>query len=113
MTFDDGILRVFEKRNISSDGNMPKYKLMFQQTLYFGFDVLGFNRYYTALQANKRIDMVINIPGWENFDVNSIVILEDNLQYTLQMVQRMYDEENLKYTKLSLERLGESYAIWP
>lgn len=111
MTFDDGLLTVYEKVNIAEKGNKPTYSLKFKMALYFGFDVLGYNRYYTALQANNRIEAVVNVPMWENIDSLDIIVLEDGKQYTLSMVQRLIDENGLKYTKLSLERLGENYAV--
>lgn len=111
MTFDDGLLTVYEKVNIAENGNKPVYALKFKMALYFGFDVLGYNRYYTALQANNRIESVVNVPMWEDIDTFDIVALEDGKQYTLSMLQRLVDEDGLKYTKLSLERLGESYDI--
>ena len=111
MTFDDGLLTVYEKINIAEKGDKPEYALKFKMALYFGFDALGYNRFYTALQANSRIEAVVNVPMWEDIDSLDIVVLEDGKQYTLSMVQRLIDKDGLKYTKLSLERLGESYVI--
>ena len=111
MTYDDGILTVYKKVNVAENGNKPVTALVFKMTLYFGFDVLGFNRYYTALQANQRIECVVNVPMWEDIEADDIIVMEDEKQYTIGMVQRLLDENGLKYTKLSLERLGESYGI--
>lgn len=111
MTYDDGILTVYKKVNIAENGNKPVTALNFKMALYFGFDVLGFNRYYTALQANQRIECVVNVPMWEDIEADDIVVMEDEKQHTIGMVQRLVDENGLKYTKLSLERLGESYGI--
>ena len=53
----------------------------------------------------------LTVTAVEDIDTFDIVALEDGKQYTLSMLQRLVDEDGLKYTKLSLERLGESYDI--
>lgn len=74
---------------------------------YFGYDVLGFNRYYTALQANQSISMVVNIPGWHDISVLDTVEMEDGRRYLIRLCQPMTDESGLKITKLTLERVTE------
>lgn len=74
---------------------------------YFGYDVLGFNRYYTALQANQSISMVVNIPGWHDISVLDTVEMEDGRRCLIRLCQPMTDESGLKITKLTLERVTE------
>lgn len=111
MTFDDGILKVFELVNFAEAGDKPKLKLKEKERYYFGFDSLGYNRYYTALQTNHQITAVVNVPQWGDIETLDVIMLEDEKQYTVGMVQRLVDEDGLRYTKISLERLGERYAI--
>lgn len=111
MTFDDGILKVCEITNTAPNGNKPVYKLAVKASYYFGFDVVGFNRYYTALSAKVQISHVVNIPGWDQISALSVIVLEDGTQYRLSQVQPMLDDAGLRITKLSLERITENYEL--
>lgn len=111
MTFDDGLVTICLTTNMSSAGSLPVLKLSKKFQQYFCYDTLGVQRYYTALQANQRIELVINVPDWPDISVLDIAIMEDNRQYKVQMVQPTYDEDGLKITKLSLERLVEAYDV--
>lgn len=111
MTFDDGILKVCEITNTAENGQKPVYKLAEKARYYFGFDVVGFNRYFTALNAKVQIAHVVNIPGWDYISPLAIIVLEDNTQYRLSQVQPMLDDDNLRITKLSLERITENYEL--
>lgn len=107
MTFDDGMIGIYRVENTAAAGDMPKESLVLKDKYYFGYDTLGYNRYYTALQAHQQIEAVIRIPDWGDILPTDVCIMEDGKRYKIQMNQRMKDEDELKYTKLSLERLGE------
>ncbi len=112
MTFDDGILKIYETENSAPPGFEPVERLAFLAGYYYRQETLGYGRYYTALQARQKVDMVVSVPGWEYILANHICIPEDSQQYTVQLVQKAYDENGLKITRLTLERLGrEDYAI--
>ena len=112
MTFDDGIVKLYAITDQAVPGKKPIRGLTLSESFYFGFDTLGINRYYTALQANQQIAAVINIPGWNQVDTaETIAVLEDELQYKIVMCQPMTDEDGLRITKLSLERLGDEYVV--
>ncbi len=110
MTFDDGILRVCEITNVAENGDLPREGLQETASFYFGYDVLGINRYYTALNAKVNLSHVVNIPGWNEFDPRSIVVMEDGRQYRISMAQPMTDENGLRITKLSLERITNEFS---
>ena len=111
MTFDDGILKIYTVQNTAANGNKPVKGLVLKQKFYFGFDVLGYNRYYTALQAKEQIEFVVNIPGWEELDPLDVVVLEDGKPYRMSLIQPMHDDMGLRITKLSLVRISENYDI--
>ena len=112
MTFDDGIVKIYEIGNIAARGKEPKEGLVAYESFFFGYDTLGINRYYTALQANQQIEAVINIPGWNQINAaNHVAVMENGDQFRVQMVQTMLDEDGLRITKLSLERLVNRYAV--
>lgn len=111
MTFDDGILTIYRTQNTANPGEKPKTELIEKEKYYYGFDTLGINRYYTALQAKQQIECVVNIPGWGNITALDICELENGMQYRIAMRQPSWNEDGLKITKLSLERIDEKYDI--
>lgn len=114
MTFDDGIVRICEVTNIVGNGEKPRKGLRVKESFFFGYDVLGLNRYYIAKQANQQIEAVINIPGWNALNAGqSVAVLEDGSQYLIQLIQPQLDDDGLRITKLSLERITQEYVIEP
>ena len=107
MTFDDGILKIYNTQNIADHGDMPKDGLVLKSEHYFGYDVLGYNRYYTALQAHQNINALVNIPDWHGQEITTLDIaeMEDGIKYMIRLVQPMKDENGLNITKLTLERV--------
>lgn len=105
MTFDDGVLKIYRTKNVSDPGDMPKEELVLKSEHFFGFDILGYSRYYTALQAHQNISAVVNIPEWHDITSLDIAKLEDGVQYKIRLVQPMKDENGLNITKLTLERV--------
>ena len=121
MTFDDGIIGVYELTEVKTPGKMPTEGLSLKERFFFRHDILGINRYYIAKQAGQNIEDVISIPGWNTFTANRhIVIFADadgNIdsscpQYRIVMVQPTHDEQGLRITRLTLEKVGEEYAVW-
>lgn len=121
MTFDDGIVGVYELTKVRVPGKMPVDGLQEKERFYFGYETLGINRYYTALQASQQIESVISIPGWNPIKANThIAIIADvdgNItadcdQFRIVMVQPTTDEDGLRITRLSLERIGDKYAVF-
>lgn len=112
MTFDDGIVGIYSLTQTTEAGTKPKKGITLVASFYFGYDNLGFQRYYTALQANQQISAVINIPGWEELDpATTVAVMEDGKQYRVQLAQPQTDENGLRITKLSLERIHEDYDV--
>lgn len=122
MTFDDGILGVFELTEEKVPGKKPIEGLKIKELFCFGYETLGINRYYTALQAKQEIEAVVSVPGWIPIKANRhIAVIADMCgklhagcdQFRIVMVQPTTDEYGLRITRLSLERIGEKYAVFP
>lgn len=111
MTLDDGILKIFSVENIADKGMKPVYGLKFKSMHYFGFETVGVQRYYTAMHANSKITDLVRI--WEDRSITGqdICILEDGKQYQCSFIQHMKDEDGLRITKITLERMEKEYVI--
>ena len=105
MTFDDGILKVYKTRNVAEKGDMPILEPVLASEHFFCFDVLGYNRYYTALQAHQNVSAVVNIPECHDISSLDLAELEGDTRYRIRLVQPMKDENGLNFTKLTLERV--------
>lgn len=121
MTFDDGIVGVYELTQVRIPGKMPTDSLQLQERFYFKYETLGINRYYTALQAKQDIEAVVSIPGWNEIKANRhVAVIADTdgtltaecRQYRIVMAQLTIDEDGLRITRLSLERIGDNYAVF-
>lgn len=113
MTFDDGILTIYAVTNTAQPGQMPVEGLEKKEKYYYGFDTLGINRYYTALQAQQQIEAVVNVPGWGDIAATDVCALDNGDQFRIVMRQPTLDDNGLRIMKLSLERINEKYAINP
>ena len=116
----DGVVGIYELTQTKVPGNMPTEGLLLKERFFFEYDILGIGRYYTAMKADQRIDAVVNIPGWNEIRAyQHIAIIADadgNInsncaQFRIVMVQPQTDANGLRITKLSLERIGDNYAV--
>lgn len=121
MTYDDGVIGVYELTQEKVPGKKPTEGLQEKERFAFSYETLGINRYYTALQANQKVESVVRIPGWHEITANMhIAVIADAdgtidascAQYRIVMVQPSIDEYGLRITRLSLERIGENYAVF-
>lgn len=106
MTYDDGILVIYQRINIAEAGDMPQYRLQERSRHFYHMDALGYQRYYVALQSSQTLTFVADIPDWHTVLVDDICVLNGDIKCRVALVQFLYDDNNLKMTKLSLERVG-------
>ncbi len=111
MTFDDGILAICDVINAAPPGKKPVYALKEKAAYYYGYEKLGVTRYYQAKQADQQVECVVAVPGWEDIKTTDICVLEGGVQYKIAMVQPGKDDNGLRMTELSLERIDQSYEV--
>lgn len=111
MTFDDGILTIYNVVNGANPGCKPAEKLEIKDRYYFGYFSLGITRYYKALEADQHISCVVCVPGWSDIKVTDICVMEDGAQNRIRMVQPEHDEQGLRIMKLTLERVDQKYEV--
>ena len=58
-TFNDGIIKIYKVTDTADNGKKPVEKLTLKNTLRFHERTVGIARYYSAMQANKKVDRVI------------------------------------------------------
>lgn len=110
MTFDDGIVSLYNLTNTAAAGDMPSERLTLHAQAFFGERVVGYGRQYSAKSVNEQIDMLIRI--WEDRGLHAgmyAVIGPD--QFRIDNVQHLLDDDGLRVTDLTLRRLEENYDI--
>lgn len=106
-----GFLTIYQLKNIAAKGLMPTEKLVRVAEEYYQPRTIGVTRYYAALGADRRVDMVVRI--WFNPDVcpNEYVITEDGSQYRIDFVQKTTDDDGLAVMDLTLVKLENNYDV--
>lgn len=110
MTFDDGIIKIYEVKNSAENGKKPKYELFAKCKHYFGFETVGITRYRTAQQTKNKIENLVHVPEDRNIYADDICILEDGMHYKCGLIQHTV-VNGMRITKIELERLVENYVI--
>lgn len=110
-TFNDGVVDIYSVDNIAETGNMPKERLTLKAgSLRYKERTVGMGRYWAAMQAQAKIDMVLRVQRIRNVSVQDIAIPNDGEQYIIKQVQ--YPEDVYPpVMDLSLERLVQKYDV--
>lgn len=108
-TFNDGVVQIYAVSDQSENGNMPSEKLTHKEQLRYHLRTVGINRYYTAMQANQRVDAVIRCPFRRDVSAQDVAQVGLKL-YRITLVQV---PENIvpPVMDLTLERLEQDYDI--
>ena len=109
-TYNDGLCQVCEVGNIAPPGEMPKDSLTEKIKLRYEERTVGMNRFWTAMQAHARIDMLIRTPRIRSINNFDVVVLPDGEQYQIKQIQYPKDIEPPSMD-LSLTRLETKYPI--
>jgi len=101
--------------NIAPPGGMPKEGLTLKvSSLRYKERTVGMSRYWAAMQANVKIDMVIRVPyvpiKAKAISTQDIAIPIDGEQYRIVQIQKPEDIYP-PVMDLSLERLVQKYDI--
>jgi len=114
-TFNDGVANIYSVGNIAPPGGMPKEGLTLKvSSLRYKERTVGMSRYWAAMQANVKIDMVIRVPyvpiKAKAISTQDIAIPIDGEQYRIVQIQKPEDIYP-PVMDLSLERLVQKYDI--
>ena len=86
-TYNDGICNIFEVANIAEPGEMPRNGLKEKVLLRYEERTVGVKRFWTAMQAHARIDVLIRTPQIRSVDIHDVVILANGEQYEIKQIQ--------------------------
>jgi len=113
-SFPDGVVSFYKVTDIALPGDLPIEGLVLKQTLRYKERTVGMSRFYQAMQNNIKVDFVIRCPEVRGLSEKAtdilVAILIDGQQYKVMQIQYPEDVEP-PVMDLSLERLGENYAI--
>ena len=108
MTLDSGLLTV-KRPTVQADGGLPQpiYTEVFRG--YFAHRTVGFNRYFTALAADDRIDLLVRIQRFaastkDLVELTPVFADGTGGVYHIVQVQHLTDDDGLLMTDLSLQR---------
>lgn len=106
----DGIVRIYEVKNIALPGDMPKDGLTLKATLRYDERTVGVTRYRLALQDQEKIELMIRVPRLSFVSAQDIAIPNDGKQY--KIVQKQHPSETSPpMMDLSLERVDADYEL--
>jgi len=112
-TFNDGICNIYYVRNVAVPGGMPKEELRLKiSSLRYKERTVGMSRYWAAMQAHVKVDLVIRVPytplRMEAVSTQDVVVLHTGAQYRIVQIQKPEDTYP-PVMDLSLERLVQKY----
>lgn len=107
-SFTDGVVRLCEVKNVAPPGKKPVEQLGTREILRFKERTVGIQRFYTALQANVRVERVIRCPCLRSVSTQDIAVVEGN-QYVINLIQ--YPEDlTPPVMDLTLSEVVQVYA---
>ncbi|MCX7772214.1 MAG: hypothetical protein N2376_03775 [Clostridia bacterium] len=110
-TFNDGVVNIYSIGNIAEPGNKPKDGLTLKVgQLRYKKRTVGMGRFWIAMQALAKIDMVIRVPLLPNISSQDVAIPIDGEQYKIVQVQQPEDVSP-PVLDLSLQRLETKHGI--
>lgn len=111
MLFDAGILTLCQLENTAPPGDMPQDRLVPLRKCFYGERTVGYGRQYAARGVNEQVDILARI--WQDREarVGMYAVLENGGQYRVDNVQQLVDEDGLRVTDLTLERMDALYEL--
>lgn len=109
LTFNDGIAKFYKVQNIAEKGDKPVEKPIFAVSLRFEYETVGISRFYTAMQANVKIDNLIRTPIFRDLSTQDIVLV-NGVKYKILQIQHV-EETKPPISRFSLQKVVEKYDL--
>lgn len=98
-----GICTIYTLENVAPVGRKPEEKLVKLTTAYYAERTVGYNRYYAAAGANRRINMLIRLFNTSMVEEGMYVILEDGKPYQIDVMQKIIERDAVDLTLVRVE----------
>ena len=109
-SFNDGVVKIYQISDVSSEGDMPKEGLLLKHTLRYAQRTVGLTRYYQALQANVRVKHLVRCHCVDSVSTQDVAVPADGKQY--RIIQIQYPEDvNPPVMDLTLEAIEQEYEV--
>ena len=111
---DAGHITVCDLINAGESGQMPREVLSAVTEADFEERVIGINRQYAAKGVNEQVDLLIRIWREPAARIGMYAVLTESDydgQYRIRNVQHLLDDDRLKVTDITLERLNRNYEV--
>lgn len=111
---DAGRIHVCELREVSEAGLMPVEKLVVVTCADFEERTFGLQRQYAAKGVNERIDLLARIWRDTSVRIGMYAVITDSDydgQYRIDDVRNQLDDDGLKVTDITLQRLDKNYDV--
>lgn len=111
---DAGVLTLCELVNTADAGRMPVQKLNAVACGYYEDRLVGYNRYFAAAGVNEQVDLMTRVWRMPCARAGMYAVLscgENDGQYRIVQVQHLLNDDGLKITDLTLQRLDEKYEL--
>lgn len=106
MKHDDGIITIYELTDSTTNGLMPYLLKTKHSDHFFEYRTVGYGRYFRASGVNMQVDLICRI--WEDRTItNDMVAKIGGDYYRIIQIQHLFDDDNLRVTDLSLERISD------
>ena len=111
MLFDAGTLTLCRLENTAKPGEMPREQLVPLRQCFYGERTVGYGRQYAARGVNEQIDVLARIWQDRGARVGMYAVLENGEQYRINNAQQLLDDDGLRVTDLSMERIENLYDV--
>lgn len=116
MILDAGTATIYRISSNAEPGDMYNENRKKLLSTWFGYRIVGFSRYYTAYQVNKKVDMMIRVLKPIKISVKAddlcVLSVSGEPDHTYRIIQVQYlrdDDAGEDVIDLSLERIGDKY----
>lgn len=112
MILDHGTMEIFNIHECAAQGRKPQKVIrpLFEPCWYGELNV-GYRRQYAAMGVSQQVDKLLRIWQERGITIGMVAVLDDGVQYRIDNVQHLEDEEREPVTHLTLRRLDHLYDI--
>lgn len=111
MNLDSGVLFACTLTNTAGNGAKPNMALSPYYKAWYGERTVGYNRQYLAKGVNEQVDLLVRILQNRGIRIGDYAVLGNGEQFRITNVSQIIDDNNLRYTDLTLQRLDENYEV--